>query len=132
MSKEVSHMPAKNPADCDRLFGDYVGAGDLDSLLSLYEKGATFIRNNRSVHTGLDKIREILSGMAQRQPKISMNVFKVVEAGDDLAVLYNDWTITTKSTDGRHVETTHKAIEVVRRQPDGTWLIVFDDPFARD
>jgi ketosteroid isomerase-like protein len=70
--------------------------------------------------------------LAQRQPKISVNVFKVVEAGDDLAVLYNDWTTTTKSTDGSYVEITHKAIEVVRRQPDGTWLFVFDDPFARD
>ena len=61
-----------------------------------------------------------------------MNVFKVVEAGDDLAVQFSDWTTKTKSTDGSHTETTHKAIEVVRRQPDGTWLFVFDDPFARD
>jgi hypothetical protein len=25
-----------------------------------------------------------------------------------------------------------KAIEVCRRQPDGTWLFVIDDPYARD
>jgi len=25
----------------------------------------------------------------------------------------------------------HKAMEIVRRQPDGTWRFVIDDPYAR-
>ena len=75
MRKEGSHMPAKHPAECDRLFSEYVGSGDVESLLSLYEEGAAFVPHDRSVHTGLDNIREILSRLAQQQPTISMNVF---------------------------------------------------------
>ena len=50
----------------------------------------------------------------------------MITAGDDLAVLYNDWTITASG-----LSLSGKAIEVVRRQPDGTWKFVIDDPFGR-
>jgi len=46
-------------------------------------------------------------------------------------VLYNDWTGTMKGPDGAPVKMAGKAIEIVRRQPDGTWRFVVDDPFAR-
>jgi ketosteroid isomerase-like protein len=60
-----------------------------------------------------------------------MNILKVVRVGDDLAVLYNDWTMAAKAPDGNPFEMTGKAVEVVRRQPDGSWRFVLDDPFAR-
>ena len=124
-------MPAKNPEDCTHLFGKHVGKGDLEGLISLYEEGATFVGSDRIVHTGLGSIREILAALAEQRPQISMNVFKVVQVGDDLAVLYNDWTVIRKMPEGNPAEITNKAIELVRRQPDGSWRYVFDDPFAR-
>jgi len=48
--------------------------------------------------------------------------------GEDLAVLYNDWSLRA---DGKPAELVGKAMEVVRRQPDGTWLFAVDAPFAR-
>jgi ketosteroid isomerase-like protein len=60
-----------------------------------------------------------------------MNVFMVIEAADDLAILYNDGEVTIKDPDGREQEMTSRTMEVVRRQPDGTWRFVFDDPNAR-
>ena len=60
-----------------------------------------------------------------------MNVVLVVRSGEDLAVLYNDWSASAKGPDGAPFEMAGKAIEVVRRQPDGSWLFVVDDPFAR-
>ena len=124
-------MHAKDPKDCDRLFGEYASRGDVEALLSLYEEECTFVRGDRTVHTGRAKVRDILARLAERRPNISMNVFKVVHAGN-LAMLYNDWTTKADASDDRQVETTHKAIEVVRRQPDGSWRFVLDDPFARD
>ena len=58
-------------------------------------------------------------------------VTKVVSAGDDLAVLYNDWSMSATGADGAAVSGSGKAIEIVRRQPDGTWRFVVDDPFGR-
>jgi uncharacterized protein (TIGR02246 family) len=98
---------------------------------SLYEEGATFVGGDRSVHTGWASIREILAALAEQRPQINMNIFKVVQVGDDLAVLYNDWTVRRKTPEGNPAETTNKAIELVRRQPDGSWRSIYDDPFAR-
>jgi ketosteroid isomerase-like protein len=60
-----------------------------------------------------------------------MNVVRVVRAGDDLAVIYNDWSAVGRAADGSPVTMEHKAIEIVRRQSDGTWRFAVDDPFAR-
>ena len=125
-------MPAAKPEDCNILFGEYVGKGDLDALLSLYEEEATFVHGDRSIYTGLADIRKCLEHFTERKPKISMNIFRVVTAGSNLAVLYNDWTMKTKDSEGNPAETTHKAIEVVRQQADGSWRFVLDDPFARE
>ena len=47
------------------------------------------------------------------------------------AVLNNDWSLTGKAADGSAIEMKHKAMEIVRRQPDGTWRFAVDDPHAR-
>jgi ketosteroid isomerase-like protein len=119
-------MAARTPEECDRLFAEYAGGGDLDALVALYEPGASFLRQDRSVATGLAAIREELAGLVAAKPRFRMNVTQVVRAGDDLAVLYNDWTVTLS---GR--EMTGRALEIVRRQPGGTWRFVVDDPHGR-
>jgi ketosteroid isomerase-like protein len=55
-----------------------------------------------------------------------MNVTRTARAGEDLVVLYNEWILSAGGN-----EMKGKAIEIVRRQPDGTWLFAIDDPFAR-
>jgi len=65
------------------------------------------------------------------QARMSTEIVKVVQSGEDLAMVYNDWSMSAKRPDGQPVEASGKAIEVVRRQPDGTWRFILDDPFAR-
>ena len=123
-------MSTRSPEECDRLFGEYLNAGNLESLAGLYEPDATLAQQDGSIVTGSAAIREALGGFVAMQPRIRMNVVKVVEAGD-IAVLYNDWSLSAKGPDGSPIQLNGKAIEVVRRQADGTWRFVVDDPFAR-
>jgi len=67
----------------------------------------------------------LLYGLIQSKARLHRNVVKTVVAGG-VAVLYTDWQITTP--DG---EEHSRAIEVLRRQPDGTWLLVIGDPNSR-
>ena len=46
-------------------------------------------------------------------------------------MLYNDWRMTVTGPDGNAAESSGKAIEIVRRQADGSWKYVVDDPNAR-
>lgn len=61
-----------------------------------------------------------------------MNVVNLARPSEDLAVLFNHWTIRGTNEDGSALEISGKAMEIVRRQADGTWRFVFDHPVAGD
>jgi uncharacterized protein (TIGR02246 family) len=124
-------MSATTPEECDRLFGQHVNAGDLGALLALYEPGCSLVRRDGGVARGHVEIRAVLSRLVAMPARMSTEIVKVIRTGDDLVLLYNDWHMTAKAADGQAIEATGKAIEVVRRQPDGTWRFIIDDPFAR-
>jgi uncharacterized protein (TIGR02246 family) len=126
-------MPARTPEQCDELFGKYVNSRDLDNLVALYEPHASLVNEDGTESRGTAAIRAALQGLlaALPQAKIIMRVARIIRAGDDLAVLNNDWSLTGKTADGSAVEMNHKAIEIVRRQQDGTWRFAVDDPYAR-
>ncbi len=124
-------MTARTPEDCDRLFGERTNAGDLDGLVALYEPHATFVQQGGEPVSGTAGIRQALEGLLAMKPTIRMNVTKVITAGGDLAVLYNDWSMSARGPDGAPLAFDGKAMEIVRRQPDGSWRFVVDAPFAR-
>jgi ketosteroid isomerase-like protein len=57
-------------------------------------------------------------------------VVKTVTVGD-VTILYTDFQGTTVEAAGKPVEIHQKAIEVLRRQPDGTWRLIVGDPNGR-
>ncbi|HSB42589.1 MAG TPA: SgcJ/EcaC family oxidoreductase [Methylomirabilota bacterium] len=119
-----------SPEACDRLFVEHVNAGDVNAVLSLYEPACRMVRRDGSVAQGHAEIREVLERLIGMRPRMTTEIVKVVTTGD-LAMVYNDWRLSGKRPDGQRVEAVGKAIEVVRRQPDGTWRFILDDPFAR-
>jgi len=124
-------MRARLPEDCDRLFAEGVNAGDADAVVALYEEGACFVQRE-GVAIGPTAIRPLILRMLAAKPRLTCNVRKVVRAGEDLALLYNDWSLSSAGPDGQTVERTGKALELVRRQADGTWRYVIDDPYGRE
>ena len=122
-------MSAKTPEDCDRLFGEGVNAGDAAAVAALYEADGVLVFEGDTLR-GPDAIRGFLEQMIAAKPRITMNVTRVVRGGE-VAVLYNDWSMTATGAGGEAAESSGKAIEIVRRQGDGTWKFVIDDPHAR-
>jgi uncharacterized protein (TIGR02246 family) len=119
------------PEDCDHLLGEYLAAGALDDILALYEPQATFFTEQRERLVGRDAIATFFAAAAAAKPRLTADILQVLHAGDDLAMIYNDWTLSVRAPDGASFEQRGKAIEVVRRQADGTWRFAIDDPFAR-
>lgn len=124
-------MPAKTPEEVDALFEKYVNAGDLDSLVDLYEPGAALSVAPGEVATGHNEIRAALKGFIDAKAQVKLNVTQTILSGD-VAATYNDWSGVMTGPDGKPIEMAGKAIEVCRRQPDGTWRFAIDDAFARD
>lgn len=121
----------RTPEQVDELFARHVNAGQLDAVVALYEPQGVLLNQDGSVAAGHRAIREVLGPLATARPDLQMHVKKVVRAGEDVAVLYNDWRITATGPDGARVAMDGKAMEIVRRQRDGSWRFVVDDPWGR-
>lgn len=125
-------MSADSPEDVDHQFGERLNAGDLDGLMALYDPEASYVPQEGAALIGHAEIREELAGLLALRPEIAMNVVRVVPCGPDVVVLYNDWELTVAlGPDGAPVEVSGKAVEIVRRQADGSWQFLCDAPFMR-
>jgi uncharacterized protein (TIGR02246 family) len=122
---------ARAPQECDELLAEFLAAGDVDAILELYEKGACFLTQDRQQHVGHDAIRSAFADVAAGRPRLRCDILRTLRNGDNLAVLYNDWTMTITPPGGEPIEMLGKAVEVVCRQSDGTWRFAIDDPWAR-
>jgi ketosteroid isomerase-like protein len=71
----------------------------------------------------------VINGFLAMNGEFRMEPAKIVEARD-LALLMARWTLDGTSPDGQPVEIAGHTSDVVRRQPDGSWLFVIDNPFG--
>ena len=122
-------MPASTPADVDLQLIAAVNAGDVDSAVGCYEPGAALVSERGTTVTGTEAIREALSGFMATKPKMTIEVPLVIESGDT-ALVHSKWTSMGTDADGNQVDFAGQATEVMRRQADGTWLFVIDNPFG--
>ena len=122
-------MPAHTPEECDLLLFEVIDTGDLDAAMDLYEPDAVFVVSPGHVVTGHAAIREVLQGMiaAKAAGKID-GVTAVASADGSVAVTRTKGSVTSPGPDGKPVTMPFHSVEVVRKQPDGTWLFVIDDP----
>ncbi len=125
-------MPARKPEECDILLMEALKRKDLETVVALYESNATFVLDSGPV-TGRAAIREALKAWIALDEVSFTTEITAIQSGDgNLAMSRGTWSATTKGPDGKPVTTTGNNVEVVRRQPDGTWLFVIDDPHGAD
>lgn len=110
-------------------FAARLGAGDLDGALALYEPEATFAPQPGAQVSGLAEIRAALEQFIALRPSLTGEVEKVLEAGD-VALVTNRWSLRGTGPDGAPLEMGGVSADVMRRQPDGTWRILVDDPWG--
>lgn len=116
-------MPAQKPEDLGQLFSQAMKAGDLDAVLALYEPGAAMPDRQGGVHTGTDALRQGMAPLATMKPDITIETERVIIAGD-IALSHHRWSMAGPAP------MSGRAVDVARRQPDGTWLMVIDDAFT--
>jgi len=122
-------MPARTPDEVPLLFARAFAAGDLDSAVALYEPQAAFVAQPGEAVTGTEAIREALSGFLALEPMFDLEVKKVFRAGD-IALCFDEWTLTGTGPDGETISMSGQTSSVVRQQPDGSWLFVIDNPYG--
>ena len=105
---------ARDPEDLDRLFLARAQRGDVEGIVALYEPDAVLALADGGVVTGTTAIRALYTRLLQHPRTFTGEVRPALRHGD-LALT------GTRFPGGA-------TAEVARRQPDGTWLWILDQP----
>lgn len=122
---------AREPQDCGRILIAALHAGDIDTCVALYERGAVLFKKSGEPMTGHEAIRAANAALIGINPRFTIEFIKTaINADGDLATTRMKATLTGTMPDGRAVQETIHTLEVVRRQADGSWRYVIDDPYG--
>lgn len=119
----------RRPEDVHPYFSRTFNAGDIDAAMRMYVQDAVFVPKPGSSVRGLDAIRAALAEFMQLKLPIKTTHKQALVSGD-VALLISDWIIEGKGPDGQPVKLTGTSSDVARRQADGTWLVLIDNPFG--
>jgi len=101
--------------------------GDINTVLGMYDVSGIMVPEPGKAVTGKADWEQAIRGILSIPGKMAINTVYCYEAGD-VAVGRSEWSIT----DGTDVKISAKGIELMRRQPDGTWKIVVDHAFGAE
>ena len=106
-----------------------INAGNLDALMPLYEADAAFATRPGSLSHGVRGVREALAGFIAMNGTLDLKVTGVLEASD-LALVTGAWSFSGTGPDGEPVKLAAQSADVLRRQADGSWRFVIDNPWG--
>ena len=129
--KRVDEMSAATPEQVLESIVVGINSGDLESLIPLYESDAAFATEPGSLAHGTPGVSEALMGFISMQGKLDLEVTRVLEV-DDLALVIGVWSFEGTGPDGEPVQLAARNADVLRRQADGTWRFVIDNPWGAD
>ena len=101
--------------------------GDLDSVMQSYEAEAAVAFEPNAPVSDPAMMREIFSQWMSMNPSFTYAGHDVIEAGD-LALHIAPWTMTGTAPDGTAIEQSGLSVSVMRKQSDGSWRLVIDNP----
>jgi ketosteroid isomerase-like protein len=110
---------------------DGINTGNLDALMPLYEPGAAFAAQPGTLARGLSGIRASLAAFTGMNGTLDLEVTRVLEA-NGLALVVGVWSFAATGPDGAPVRLAGHNADVLRRQPDGSWRFVIDNPWGTD
>jgi uncharacterized protein (TIGR02246 family) len=121
-------MTANSPEGVHAALEDAFNRGDLDAFVATFEQDATAVAPlDGTIVRGRDEIRSATAPIFALAPRARIEVVGKVQ-GDGLALTHARWVLHGVDAEGTPVEQTGRGTIVSRRQPDGSWLIVLENP----
>ena len=108
---------ALKPEDLTRIFVERCNAGDADGVAALYEEHAVMAYPPGSQTVGRDAIRALWANVLEHAPRFEQEEPLPTLISGDIALT------STPPKDGAGARA-----QVARRQPDGSWLRLLDQP----
>ena len=113
----TTYEKARKPEDITRLFVERANAKDADGIAALYEEGAVMAYPPGSQTVGRAAIQALWEEVLSHRPHFEPEAPLPTLRSGDIALT----STPPKDRSGARAQ-------VVRRQPDGTWLRLLDQP----
>jgi uncharacterized protein (TIGR02246 family) len=122
-------MTSDSPDQAVKMVDEAFNRGDLEAVLGFYEPDAVVVREPGSEARGTAELRDFFTramraGSSARQVKT-----RVIEA-DGVALFLSRWTLDSQDAENATNSREFVATTVLRRQADGTWKALIDNPIG--
>ncbi len=104
---------------------------DIHGIMESYEEGAVVMFEAAQKITGTQRIQHMFEGAFQANPKFSYPKGHEVYASNDLALHIAPWTMEASAPDGSRITQEGLSVAVLRKQHNGQWLLVLDNPHGQ-
>lgn len=103
--------------------------GDVDGIMRTYEPAAVVVGEPGRPVRGNAPLRDLFAGFIAAKAHFTFDGHEVIVA-DDIALHVTPWKMTGVAPDGSAITEAGLSLAVLRRQDDGRWLMVIDNPFG--
>lgn len=104
--------------------------GDIKGVMGSYETQATVVFEPNKPASDMDQIRQMFEGAFQVNPEFTYAGHDVFVSGD-IALHIAPWQMKGKAPDGTEIAQSGLSVAVLRKQPDGSWRMVIDNPHGQ-
>ena len=138
LEQQLPYLDFENGhASCANLEGEKghvvtaMNAQSLETAMALFEPGASFVIKPGVVVSGTAGIRQALEGFMTLKPTLTIESQQIVQAGD-VAQFCARWSLKGIDPTGTAVQLGGRSSSILRRQSDGRWLFLVDNPWGTD
>ena len=105
-------------------------AGNLDGVMQSYENNAAVAFEPGKPVLDRAMLEQGFAGFFTVKPKFTYSGHEVIVAGD-IALHIAPWKMQGTTPDGQSMEQSGLSVAVLRKQEDGKWLMVIDNPHGQ-
>jgi uncharacterized protein (TIGR02246 family) len=120
---------ANSPEHAVELLDQAFNQGDIETALSFYEDAAVIVAEPSRTIRGKTELRTFFESVMHSGASAKQLKTRVLEA-DGVALFLSRWTLTSKGAEENAEPRTFVATTVFRKQPDGSWRILIDNPIG--
>ncbi|MBL4873450.1 MAG: SgcJ/EcaC family oxidoreductase [Rhodobacteraceae bacterium] len=105
-------------------------AADIEGVMRAYEPSASVAFEPGAAISGNANLRAGFQGFFAVKPQFTYSGHEVIIQGD-IALHITPWNMTGTTPDGQPMAQSGLSVAVLRRQADGSWLMVIDNPHGQ-
>ena len=117
------------PEGAARYFQHCIREGDVEGALSCFDAQAVYIPSPGAKLEGTAEIRKGLEMLCGMNPDLQAQRCLGIEVGD-LASWVDEWSLRGTLPDGTVLTLTGVSSDILKRQPNGHWAYLVDNPYG--